>query len=136
MLRPLRKALIAGAILVGLVLVGLVLEGRSIYSRAVYGTWDPSALPTRIEYCDRSYFPATPMTPVTRADIEETGNALGSFPIRQVGVTLAGKPIVAKPLPDSVRRQFPNGPILACTMVVYVKTGADEYVPYGIVGGP
>ncbi|HEY9288106.1 MAG TPA: hypothetical protein VIT43_08810 [Candidatus Dormibacteraeota bacterium] len=128
--------MIAGAILIGLVLAVLVLEGRSLYSRAIYGTWDPSALPTRIDYCDRRYYPASPPTQVTQNSVDQTGNAFGAFPIRQIGATLAGKPIVAKPLPETVRRQFPNGPILPCTMVVYVKVGANEYVPYGIAGGP
>lgn len=107
-----------------------------MYSRAIYGTWDPSALPTRIDYCDRRYNPATAPTYVTRADIEHTGNAFGAFPIRQIGVSLAGKPIVAKPLPETVRTQFAKGPILACTMVVYVKVGPNQYVPYVIAGGP
>ena len=73
---------------------------------------------------------------MTRADIESTGNAFGVFPIRQVASTADGKPIVTKPLPDRVRRKYPNGPPLPCNMTVYVQVGANDYVAYGIEGGP
>lgn len=103
------------------------MAGRSIYSRAAFGTWDPTAMPTRISYCDRRYLPGSH---VTRTTIENTGNGLGVFPIQQVGSTPAGKLIFAKPIPDNIRRTLP------CAMTVYVKTGADDYVAYVISGGP
>ena len=123
----------AGLVLVGVLLVLVPLVARSLYSRASFGTWDPAAPPTRISYCDRTYLPGSH---VTRAVIDARVNSFGVFPFRQVGSTADGKPIFAKPLPDSVRRQFPNGPILPCDMTVYLKVGLDDYVAYGLSGGP
>ena len=132
---PQRMAIagVGAVVLVALSLVVLVLAGRSLYSRAAFGTWDPSALPARISYCDRRYQPGTH---VTGAYIESTGNGFGAFPIREVARTADGKPIVAKPLPDRVRRMYPNGPPLPCSMSVYVQVGANDYVAYVIEGGP
>ena len=120
--------------LICLVLVGLslVLEpviARSIYSRAAFGTWDPTALPTRISYCNRNYLPGSH---VTRTDIDEEVNGFGTFPVRRVGTTADGKPIFARPMSDAVRRQ--HTPV--CTMQVYLRVGADDYVTYGLNGGP
>ena len=121
-----RRALAAlGAILLGL-------GTWSFVSREAFGTWNPSSLPTRIDYCDRRYIPGSHFT---HEQIETIGNGFGQFPIRQVGMTAGGLPIFAKPLPDSVRRQF-SGPPLPCDMQVYVKVGADDYIGYGLVGGP
>jgi hypothetical protein len=111
----------------------LVLVGWVFYSRSAFGTWNPMAQPTRISYCDRTYIPGPH---VTRAHIGTVGNGFGVFPFRQVGGTAAGTPIYAKPLPDSLRHQFPTGPVLPCDMAVYLKVGADDYIAYGISGGP
>ncbi len=121
------------ALLAGLILIGLVLAGWVFYSRAAFGTWNPTSQPNRISYCDRTYYPGSP---VTRADIDTVGDGFGVFPFRQVGVTAAGTPIYARPLPDSVRHQFPKGPVLSCDMSVYLRVGADDYIAYGISGGP
>jgi hypothetical protein len=64
------------------------------------------------------------------------GRGLGVFPFRQVGTTPGGAPIFAKPLPDNVRRQYPNAAPLRCDMAVYRKVGSDDYIAYGISGGP
>ncbi|GAC1484871.1 MAG: hypothetical protein PVSMB9_10750 [Candidatus Dormibacteria bacterium] len=134
---PVVVRLPAGLLAAGLTLavaaVVAVVAGRAIYSRAAFGTWDPAAMPARISYCDRTFLPGSH---VTRATIETIGNGFGVFPIRQVSSTADGKPIVAKPLPDSVRHMYPNGPPLPCSMSVFVKTGTDDYVAYGLSGGP
>jgi len=119
--------------LVGLAAVGLALGGWSYYSRAAYGTWNPLAAPNRIDYCDRRYFPGWHFT---RAQIDARGNGLGVFAFRQVATTAGGAPIFAKPLPDSVRHRYPNAAPLPCDMTVYLKVGPDDYVAYGISGGP
>ena len=118
----------AGALALALVVIGWV-----FYSRTAFGTWNPFSQPNRIVFCDRTYYPGPH---AARAQVDATGNGFGVFPIRQVGITGAGAPIYARPLPDSVRHQLPNGPVLPCAMVVYFKVGADDYVAYGISGGP
>jgi len=129
--RVLRLATLAA--LTALALTGLVLLGWVFYSRAAFGTWNPMAQPNRISYCDRTYYPGPH---VTRAHIDTVGNGFGVFPFRQVGITAAGTPVYAKPLPDSVRYKFPNAGPLPCDMTVYLKSGPDDYIAYGISGGP
>jgi len=129
--RVLRLGTLAALIALGL--TGLVLVGWVFYSRAAFGTWNPAAQPNRISYCDRRYYPGSH---VTRAHIDTVGNAFGVFPFRQVGVTAVGTPIYAKPLPESVRYKFPNAAPLPCDMTVYLKSGPDDYIAYGISGGP
>jgi len=119
--------------LIAVALAGLVLVGWSSYSRAAFGSWNPMAQPNRIDYCDRRYYPGSH---VTSARIDAVGNGFGVFPFRQVGTTPSGAPIYAKPLPDNVRRMYPNSAPLPCAMTVYMKLGPDDYVAYGISGGP
>lgn len=114
-------------------LAGLVVLGWVSYSRAAFGTWNPMAQPNRIDYCDRRYYPGSHFT---RARIDSVGNSLGVFPFRQVGITPSGAPIFAKPLPDNVRHMYPNSAPLPCEMAVYLKVGSDDYIAYGISGGP
>jgi hypothetical protein len=121
-------SLVLGGITLGLLLVA----GRSLYSRAAFGTWDPAAQPTRISYCDRSYLPGSH---VNRAWIDAAGNDFGVFPFRQVGATASGAGIYAKPLSDSERHNH-GSVTLPCTMVLYLKVGTDDYVAYGLSGGP
>jgi hypothetical protein len=51
-------------------------------------------------------------------------------------MTPSGAPIFAKPLPDNVRHMYPNSAPLPCDMTVYLKVGPDDYIAYGISGGP
>jgi hypothetical protein len=122
----------AGILVGGIILVLLIVAGRAVYSRAAFGTWDPRELPARISYCDRRYLPGSHLT---RSRIDAEANDLGTFPVRQIGTTLDGKPIFAKPLPDNVRHKYGNPP-LPCAMSVYLKVGDDDYVAYSLSGGP
>ena len=128
-----RTLTLGGLLLAALSVAALALAGRAIYSRAAFGTWDPTAMPTRISYCDRTYLPGSRLR---RPAIDATGNGRGVFPFRQVGTTAGGAPIFAKPLPDSVRHMYPNTAPLPCSMVVYLKVGANDYIAYAISGGP
>jgi hypothetical protein len=121
----------AGVMVVAL--AGLVVLGWVSYSRAAFGTWNPMAQPNRIDYCDRQYYPGWHFT---RAQIDSRGNGLGVFPFRQVGTTRVGAPIFAKPVPDSLRHETPTSGLLPCAMTVYIKAGPDDYLAYGISGGP
>jgi hypothetical protein len=51
-------------------------------------------------------------------------------------MTASGAPMFAKPAPDNIRRPTPNSGSLPCAMTVYLKVGPDDYVAYGISGGP
>ncbi|TMD86457.1 MAG: hypothetical protein E6I78_05675 [Chloroflexi bacterium] len=125
------ERLLTRAGLVAVALAGLVLVGWISYSRAAFGTWNPTAQPNRIDYCDRRYFPGWHFT---RTQIDARGNGLGVFPFRQVAMTASGAPLFAKPLPASVRQATPYSGPLPCAMTVYMKVGPDDYVAYGISG--
>ena len=127
------RTVLTRAALVGLAVAALMLGGWSYYSRAAYGTWNPLAQPNRIDYCDRRYFPGWHFS---RAQIDARGNDLGVFPFRQVGRTASGAPIFAKLLPDGLRHQTPTSGLLPCAMTVYLMAGPDDYIAYGISGGP
>ena len=114
-------------------LVGLVVLGWVSYSRAAFGTWNPMAPPNRIDYCDRRYDPGWHFT---RTQIDARGNGLGTFPFRQVAMTAGGAPVFAKPMPDSMRHATPYSGPLPCAMTVYLQVGPDDYLTYGISGGP
>ena len=132
MARRLAIAGTAGIVAGGGMLVLLLVAGRAVYSRAAYGTWDASALPTRIEYCDRRYLPGSH---VTSQGIDASHNGAGVLSFGQVGATADGKPIFARPLTDDARRKY-GTPLLPCAMVVYLKVADDDYVAYGLSGGP
>ena len=87
--------------------------------------WDYTGLPERIHYCDRDYGPGSH---ITRSEIEEE-------PLREVGKSASGRPILARPMPDSDRRAH-GSVVLPCTMVVYLRVAADNYIAYGLLGGP
>lgn len=124
---------LGSAAMVTLALAALGFGGWVLYSRAAFGTWNPMAQPTRISYCDRTYLPGAHKT---RSQIDNEGNGLGVYPVRQVTSTAGGTPVYAKPLPDDMRHMYPNAAPLPCSMVVYLKVGANDYVAYGISGGP
>ena len=126
-----RRVKWGGVIIVAL--AGLVVLGWLSYSRAAFGTWNPLALPSRIDYCDRRYYPGWRFT---RTQIEARGNSLGTFPFRQVAMTAGGAPVFAKPMPDSMRHATPYSGPLPCAMTVYLVVGPDDYLAYGISGGP
>src|SRR2546422_10932482 len=124
-----RLSLAAVAVLGSLI---LAVPGWVFYSRSAFGTWDPTAQPARISYCDRTYLPGPH---VSRALIDSTGNGLGVFSFRQVGGTAGRTPFYAKPLPDSVRNRYAPPP-LPCAMAVYLKVGPDDYIAYVLSGSP
>lgn len=127
------RRIIAFAGLAALTVALLGLLGWMSYSRAAFGTWDPMARPNRIDYCDRRYYPGSHFT---GAQINARGNGLGVIPFRRVGTTAGGLPFYAKPLPDSMRQPTQYSGPLPCAMTVYLKLGADDYLAYGISGGP
>jgi hypothetical protein len=123
---------LTGMVLIGISLSLLVAAGCSLYSRAAFGTWNPTDQPARISYCARTYLPGTH---VTRARIDADGNGFGVFPFRQVGATASGVGIYAKALSDSERHNH-GSVTLPCAMVVYLNAGPDDYIAYGLSGGP
>jgi len=128
-----RRNAIAGlaiGVIVGIGLILLLVAVRSLSSRGAFGTWDNAnheGLPALISYCDRHYLPGSHRT---RNQIDPEGN----FPYQEVGAA-DGKPIFAQPLSESARHTYGNPP-LPCDMAVYLQLSEDDYVAYGLSGGP
>ena len=101
--------------------------------RKAYGTWLQT--PDRINFCERQFLRGTPG--LTRAEIsqwESTASGGNSSPVETVGLVppLVGQPLLAALTPRATQHDL-GAP---CTMVVYLKTGADTYTAYGLSGGP
>jgi hypothetical protein len=95
----------------------------AIENRVQFGTFDLSAPPERIDYCDRRYYPGNGGAAVVD----------GLEPMRQIGSTPGGFSYFANLTPDTVRSRF--SPSLSCTMVIYVKV-AGGYRVYALSRGP
>ncbi|MHB8187946.1 MAG: hypothetical protein ACYDDU_18135 [Dermatophilaceae bacterium] len=126
---------LAGIVVALIIIVAAV--GTLGYRKA-YGTWWQT--PQRIAYCERTYETGNGPA-VSRADIEkrESKTALpgdAPYPVVTVGKVppIVGQPLVAAVTPEAARHKF--DPPVPCAMGVYLKTGADAYIHYGILGGP
>jgi hypothetical protein len=102
----------------------LLMVGWNWYTREAIA-WDYTGLPERIHYCDRDYQPGSHLA---RVEIKDQ-------PLQQVGKSATGRPMLARTLSDGERRAM-GYPLLPCTMVVYLQVGADDYIVYGLMGGP
>lgn len=116
----------------------VVAAGGTLGYRKAYGTWWQT--PQRITYCDRTYETGNGPA-ISRDEIEkrESKTALpgdAPYPIVTVGKVppIVGQPLLAAVTPEAARHRFDQP--LPCAMGVYLKTGADAYTSYGILGGP
>jgi hypothetical protein len=93
-------------------------------------------LPDRISYCHRDY--AVQDGPArTRSQIEATPvgrPGADPLPLVRFGRTipLVGRPMWANLTPEDERA----GLGVPCTMVIYLQTGHDAFVPYDLLGVP
>lgn len=127
-----RRRLVRTAVVLVVLVVVASAAGVLGYRKA-YGT--SLQAPDRIDFCGRQFLRGTPG--LTHAEINQWElTALGgdSPPVETVGQVppLVGQPLVAVLTPRAKYRGL-GGP---CTMVVYLKTGADAYTAYGLSGGP
>ncbi len=103
----------------------------AVYDRVTFGTFNVAGPPARIDYCGRRYYPGTGT--LTMPQVQTELARIGEDGLTEVGRTVTGQPIVTHVMPESERaRDHTN----ICTMVLYVRTGPDSYVPYGLSGGP
>ena len=113
----------------GLVLVALL----AVTYRATYGRWN---VPAKVGYCDRSYRQADDGLTLDEVHARESQTSLpgdSPYPVVEVGHAppLLGRQIIAARTPESHRHQQ-----LPCAMVIYLKTGDDNYTSYELQGGP
>lgn len=108
----------------------LALAYQEYSARTTYGTfWPAVGPPPRVDWCDRSYYPAPDPRPVT---LDRT-RALANGPLQQVGTTPSGMPVLAAPLSDARKASYRSN---VCAFVVFVKVSDDQFEPYVLSGGP
>lgn len=130
-----RFPLVANALPTGSALVAIIAVGWVSYSHLVFGTWYPLGQPSRINYCGRDYLPGHDMT-FAQVAADGSGLSASASPLQRVLVSPAGAPVYARPMPDAERRISLDAAPLPCTMAIYLKVGSDDYIAYGISGGP
>jgi hypothetical protein len=126
------KGLLAFAVVIAVAL-------GSVGYRKAYGAWWPQP-PDHLSYCGRSYATNHSLV-LSRAGVTKANSKTGlpcdaPYPVVTVGRV---PPVIGCPLLASVTpvasRQKSDAP-LPCAMGVFLKTGADEYTGYGLLGGP
>lgn len=100
-------------------------------SRLRYGTFDIASAPPRIDYCGRRYDAGNRTQTLAGVQTFLAENDLDG--LTMIDTTPSGMPIVANVLSPEVRAQYHTD---VCTMSLWVQTGPDSYVPYGLSGGP
>lgn len=98
-----------------------------------FGTLSAGGAPPRVDYCGRRYYPAQTPTAMTRAQVDDLLAADGLHGLSTIDTAPSGMPVVANVMSPEVQARYHTQ---VCAMVVWVQTGANTYVPYGLSGGP
>ena len=115
--------------------VAIFIAGASIavQNQVNFGTFYTAGAPPRVLYCDRTYYPGNPDRIDTLAHVTSILSANGMSGLTRIGSTPSGLPIVASVMSAETKAAFSTR---VCAMEIWVRTGADAYVAYGISGGP
>ena len=84
-----------------------------------------------MDYCGRRYYPGGNTD--TRAQIDALLAVNGIHGLTRIDTAPSGMAIVANVMPTQVRAQYHTN---VCTMEIWVQTGPDAYLGYGLSGGP
>jgi hypothetical protein len=105
----------------------------AIHNRLTYGTFETEGAPPRVDYCGRRYYRADHPKTESLAQVGSflAGNGLEG--LTQVDTAPSGMPIVTNVIPPDVRAKYHTN---VCAMVLWVQTGMNTYVGYGLSGGP
>ncbi len=107
--------------------------GFTFWYRATYNVLPGQDASTRVYWCGRDY-QSSVSSPQTWQQI----SAQQRSPIHAVGLYpplgLPGQELFAATTPEAQRLSV--RPPLPCSMVTYLRTGPDEYLAYGLEGGP
>jgi len=105
----------------------------AVHNFAVFGTISTSGAPPRVDYCGRRYYPSDTPVAMSRAQVDAFLAENGEHGLDRIDTTPSGLPVLANVMTPEVRRAHYTN---VCTMGVWVQTGADSYVAYGLSGGP
>jgi hypothetical protein len=103
----------------------------AVHNRAVFGTFDTAGAPPRVDYCGRRYYPGTNVDSLTQVNTFLALNNQSG--LTRIDTAPSGMPIVANVMPPDVRARYSTN---VCTMSLWVQTGPDAYLGYGLSGGP
>jgi hypothetical protein len=122
-------------VLAGIAAVGIAAAApmavTAIGNRLTYGTFETSGSPPRIDYCGRRYYPGDKTLTAAQVDTQLARNHLKG--ITRIATAPSGMPIMANVMSPAMRAQYHTN---VCMMEVWVRTGPDSYLPYGLSGGP
>lgn len=116
-----------------LAVMAVAAGGIAVWYRQAYNVWPGQGASARVHWCGRDYQTAA-VGPQTRQQISSQGHLLihpvGQYPplgwSRQqlfAAVVAGAQPVTVSPPP-------------VCAMVVYLRTGPDEYQAHTLEGGP
>jgi len=127
------RLVVAGMVLAGVAAVGVaaVALAPAMRNQAMYGTVSTEGIPPRIHFCDRNYLPARATE--SRREVNEFLAKNDRHGLDRIGTTPAGMPVLANVLSPAERASFHTA---VCTMAIWVETGPDQYLAYGLSGGP
>lgn len=102
-----------------------------IETRARFGTFDTAGPPPRVDYCGRRYYPSAQADTLAAVKTFLAENHQAG--LTRIDSTPSGMPILANVLPPDVRAEYHTD---VCAMGLWVQTGPDTYLAYGLSGGP
>ena len=111
--------------------VSVPLAATAIHNRVTFGTFSTTGSPPRVEWCGRTYDRGTSVKSLAGVQAFLAQN--GQHGLTRIGSTPSGSPIVAFVMSPAERSAYHTN---ICTMEVFVQTGPDRYLPYGLSGGP
>jgi hypothetical protein len=116
-----------------LALMVVAAGGIAVWYRQAYNVWPGQEASARVHWCGRDY-ESFSSAPQTRQQISSREH----FLIRPVGqyppLGWSRQELFAAVVIGAQRRSVSPPPL--CAMVVYLRTGPDEYQAYSLEGGP
>jgi hypothetical protein len=103
----------------------------AIHNRVAFGTFDTVGAPPRVDYCGRRYYPGNKTE--TLAQVKAFLAENGLYRLTRIDTAPSGEPIVTNVMPPELRAHYHTS---VCAMELWVQTGPDAYVGYGLSGGP
>jgi hypothetical protein len=104
-----------------------------IQDRLTYGPFDVASAPPRVDYCGRRYYPGSTSQVQTLAQVQAFLAENGLHGLTRVGTAPSGMPVVTHLLTPDLQVKYHTN---ICTMALWVQSGPDAYVGYGLSGGP
>jgi hypothetical protein len=123
------RAIVVVAIAAVLVAAG----ATAVHNLVVFGTISTSGAPPRVDYCGRRYYPSDTPVAMSRAQVDAFLAENGEQGLSRIDTAPSGLPVLANVMTPEERIAHHT---TVCTMGVWVQTGPDSYVPYGLSGGP